>query len=135
MTREAAQLWERARESLRAAEAVLPVSADAAASRAYYAAFYAVSALFAQDGTTFRRHSAVEAAVHRDLVRSGRWPAARGATYTRLFELRQTGDYGVAEHVTPEDARQALEAARQILSAVAKARPEDFVRPGEEDEA
>jgi len=96
LTREARDLWERARESLRAAQVVLPVSPDAAASRAYYAAFYAVSALFALEDRTFRRHSAVEAAVHRDLVRSGRWPAARGANYSRLFALRLTGDYGVA---------------------------------------
>lgn len=132
MTREARELWNRARESLRAAEALLPVSTDAAASRAYYAAFYAVSALFAWEERAFRRHSAVEAAVHRELVRSGRWPAARGANYARLLKLRQTGDYGVAEHVTPEDARRALEAAREILSAVAQERPDDFTGCGEE---
>ena len=131
MTREAAELWDRAVESLRAAKTVLPVSADAAASRAYYAAFYAVSALLALQDRTFRRHSAVETAVHRDLVRTGTWPAARGTSYTRLFELRQTGDYGVAEHVTPEDARQAIAAAREILSAVAKAGPSEFGWPGE----
>jgi uncharacterized protein (UPF0332 family) len=130
---ESRDLWERARDSLRAAEALLPISADAAASRAYYAAFFAVSALFALEGRTFRRHSAVEAAVHRDLVRTGRWPAERGATYARLFELRQTGDYGVGEHVTPADARQAAEAARDILAAVAAEGPEEFAQAGGDD--
>lgn len=131
MSRESQDLWERARESLRAAEVVLPVSADAAASRAYYAAFFAVSALFVLDSRTFRRHAAVEAAVHRDLVRTGKWPAAAGANYSRLFELRQTGDYGVAEHVRPQDARQAVEAARDILSAVSAEHPEEFAWPDE----
>ncbi len=37
----AGDFWERAKDSLHAAEHVLPVSADTAASRAYYAAFYA----------------------------------------------------------------------------------------------
>jgi hypothetical protein len=40
----AGDFWERAKDSLHAAEHVLPVSADTAASRAYYAAFYAVDA-------------------------------------------------------------------------------------------
>ena len=133
MTREAKDLWERARESLRAARAVLPVSPDAAASRAYYAAFYAVSALFALEDKAFRRHSAVEAAVHRDLVRSGRWPATRGTNYSRLFALRLTGDYGVAQHVTRADARRAMEAAREMLSAVAQECPDDFTWSGGED--
>lgn len=44
----AADLWRRAEEALRTAEADLAVNFDAAASRAYYAAFYAVSALFAR---------------------------------------------------------------------------------------
>jgi uncharacterized protein (UPF0332 family) len=126
LSRESQDLWQRAQESLQAAEVLLPVSPDAAASRAYYAAFFAVSALFALDGRTFRRHSAVEAAVHRDLVRAGKWPAERGAAYARLFELRQTGDYGVGEHVTAQDARRAAEAARDILAAVAGDHPDEF---------
>ncbi len=130
MSEESQDLWQRACESLRAAEAVLPVSADAAASRAYYAAFFAASALFALEGRSFRRHSAVEAAVHRDLVRPGKWPVSRGANYSRLFELRQTGDYGVGEHVSTEDARRAVEAARHILSAVSAEHSEEFPRPG-----
>jgi hypothetical protein len=68
----AADLWRRANEALRTAEADLAVSHDAAASRAYYAAFYAVSALFAWEGREFAKHSAVHAAVHRDLVKVGR---------------------------------------------------------------
>lgn len=126
MNREALDLWDRALEALRASEAVLEVSADAAASRAYYAAFYAVSALFAAEGTTFKRHSAVEAAVHRELVRSGRWGAELGASYTKLFELRQTSNYGGGKHVTVEDARQGLEAAKAIVAAVSHGQPEPF---------
>jgi uncharacterized protein (UPF0332 family) len=61
-------LWERARRALATARRDLPADPDAAASRAYYAAFYAVSALFAAEGKSFRKHSAVETAVHRDLV-------------------------------------------------------------------
>jgi len=64
----AADFWARARDALAAAKAVLSLSSDSAASRAYYAAFHAVSALFVLEGKTFSRHSGLEAVVHRDLV-------------------------------------------------------------------
>ena len=64
-------LWDRAKVALKVSRHCLSVSPDAAASRAYYAAFYAVSALLALGGRTFKKHSALEAAVHRDLVKPG----------------------------------------------------------------
>ena len=60
--------WRRALEALDVAKHDLSISADAAASRAYYAAFYAVSALFALKERSFAKHSGVEAALHRELV-------------------------------------------------------------------
>lgn len=38
---------------------------DFAASRAYYAVFYAATALLVNNGLQFRKHSAVIAAIHR----------------------------------------------------------------------
>ena len=132
MTSYARDLWVRALDALRSAEVVLPVSADAAASRAYYAAFHAVSALFAIEAKTFRRHSAVEAAVHRQLVQTGRMPGELGGAYSGLVELRRTGDYGGRRHVSAEDARNGIEAARSILAAVSAACPDDFALPDAE---
>jgi uncharacterized protein (UPF0332 family) len=88
--------------------------------------FYAVSALFVFEGKTFSKHSAVESAVPRDLVKSGRWSAERGKDYAHLFELRSTGDYGGALHVSDKEATEAVEAARRILQTVQDANP-DFV--------
>lgn len=122
-------LWNRAVQALRTAKLLLALDPDAAASRAYYTAFYAVSALFALEGKTFIKHAAVESAVHRDLVKAGRWPVERGKEYSFLFELRSTGDYGGAEHVSNEEAAEALQAARRILQAVHDASPQDFPQP------
>jgi uncharacterized protein (UPF0332 family) len=97
MSAEAQAQWDRAVRSLRAAELLVETDPDSAASRAYYAAFHAASALFAMTGRTFTKHSALEAAVHRDLVRAGQWGAALGQDYTFLRELRLTGDYGGAK--------------------------------------
>jgi len=104
----------------------LPVSPDAAASRAYYAAFYAVSALFALSDRTFSKHSAVEAAVHRDLVKSGKWPAELGKDYSQLVGLRETGDYGGGQHVSAKDAKDAVEKARRIVQAIRHAESTAF---------
>jgi len=127
VNREALDLWSRAVEALGVAEETVRLSPDAAASRAYYAAFYGTSALFAAEGKTFARHSALEAAVHRDLVRAARWSPPLGADYTKLMKLRETGDYGGGRHVTEAEARDAIATARTILETVRKAHPADFV--------
>ena len=121
MSTHAADLWRRAVEALATARHDLPVSPDAAASRAYYAALDAVSALLALDGRTFTKHSAVEAAVHRDLVKAGRWAEELGKSYSLLVALRETGDYGGGEHVSREEAEDAVGRAERILDAVGAA--------------
>ena len=80
--------WDRAIDAFRDAQVLLTNGGfDSAASRAYYAAFHAVTALFALEGRIFARHSALEAAVHRDLVKAGRWSADLGRDFS-LCEFR-----------------------------------------------
>ena len=122
-------LWDRAGKALEVARALLPLDPDAAASRAYYAALYAVSAQFALRGQTFKKHSAVEAAVHRDLVKAGVWTKDLGEKYSFLAELRSVSDYGDLDHVGREDAGDAVQAAGEILRAVCQAHPEKFPEP------
>jgi uncharacterized protein (UPF0332 family) len=105
----------------------LSVSSDAAASRAYYAAFYAASALFALQGRSFAKHTALEAAVHRDLVRPGAWPTELGRGFSRLMQLRSRGDYGAERHVSPAEAEEAIRIAEDILRHVAGAHPNEFL--------
>ena len=119
-------LWDKAREALHTARHDLPVSADAAASRAYYAAFYAVSAHFALQDRTFKKHTTLEAAVHRDLVRAGLWPKDLGEGFSRLVKLRYKGDYDTTERVVAADADRAIQIASRILKAVADANPAAF---------
>ena len=118
MTPEASDHWQRAVQALRTAESLVESDPDASASRAYYAAFHGISALFTLQGQTFTRHTAVESAVHRDLVKPGLWPVEVGAAFSWLATLRYTGDYGGQEHVLPEDARTAVERASLILETV-----------------
>ncbi len=126
MNQEAADLWARALRAHTTAARLVDEDPDAAASRAYYAAFYAVSALFTMQGKTFRKHSAVEAAVHRLLVKPGTWPAELGTAFSWLARLRRTGDYGGGIHVAQSEAREAVDKASRLLQAVHEANPESF---------
>lgn len=124
MKTEVADFWQRAVQALRTSEALAGSDPDAAASRAYYAAFYAISALFAFQGQSFTKHTAVERSVHRDLVKPGTLPVEVGAAFSWLSNLRHTGDYGGQDHVLPEDAALAVARARLILESVRSNAPE-----------
>lgn len=126
MNSEARDWWNRALRALRTAERLVDEDPDASASRAYYAGFFAVRALFALQERTFRKHTEVEAAVHRDLVKPGNWPTEVGADFSWLANLRYTGDYGGEAHVSPEEARHALRKAQRILESVRETSPEPF---------
>jgi len=116
--------WQRARHALASAGQLVGTDNDSAASRAFYAAFHALTALFALRGQSFSKHSALRAALHRDLILTGQWPAALGSAYDLLTDLRETGDYGGLTRVSVESAQIALHKAQDILIAVEQACPE-----------
>jgi len=123
---EAREFWRRAVDAIALAKAGVEISPDGAANRAYYAVFHAASALFAMEDRFFTRHSALESAIHRDLVHTGRWPKELGALYADLHKLRNIGDYGDLRHVSKEEAAQAVQGAIQILHAVHDVYPNAF---------
>jgi uncharacterized protein (UPF0332 family) len=91
---------------------------DFAASRGYYAAFYAAKAGLLQEGLEFSKHSAVIAAVHQHYVKTGRLHSEQGKAPNWLFELRGVADYGGAVHVSQDQVQQAIEAAAAFLEAI-----------------
>ncbi len=129
MNKEAIGFWNRSVKTLPSAKFLLQMDPDSSASRSYYAVFYAVSALFALQGQTFSKHSAVESAVHRDLVKPGHWPKELGADYSYLLNLRAKGDYGGLERVSESEAEKAIQAAERVLRAVNEAHPNIFPDP------
>ena len=120
----AAVEWRRAKTALCSAQTLAEADPDSAASRAYYAAFHAVTALFALRGQSYSKHSALRAAVHSELVHRGVWAPELGNAYDALLDLRATGDYGGLEQVAASGAMEAVEMARRILGAVARICPE-----------
>ena len=110
---------ERAEQAVNAAQKLLLDGYyDFAASRAYYAVFYAASALLLQEGLEFRKHSGVIAAIHQHFIKTGRMEKKFGKNLNWLFELRSIGDYGVTNHVPAADAEQAINTATDFLQKV-----------------
>lgn len=124
MNQFAATEWQRARRALETAALLVATDPEATASRAYYAAFHAVTALFALRGQSFTKHAALRAAVHKDLVKDGAWSVELGKDFDSLLFLRETGDYGGMARVTEHDAEQAVEAAKRLLAACQQTAPE-----------
>ena len=124
MTQYAKDQWERAQDSLEVARRSGIDHPDSTASLSYYAAFHAANALFALRDQYFAKHTALRAAVHRDLIHGENWAPALGADFDMLAQLRMTGNYGGTSHVSPEQAAAALDAAQRILDAVRASCPQ-----------
>ena len=110
--------WAKSKRSLAAAEATLDTDPDSAASRAYYAAFHGVTAVLAGRGMEFTKHTAVRAALHRDIIQSGALSVDLGRDYDFLLDLRETADYGGVAEASLASATKAIEKERTILAAI-----------------
>ena len=91
---------------------------DFAASRAYYAVFYASVALLLDDGVERSKHSGVIAYMHQEFVKTGKLNKEQGKGLNWLFELRSIGDYGVTIHVTREETEMAIATAKSIIKSI-----------------
>jgi len=118
-TGEIAANLERAGTNLQAAKDLLDKGYyDIAASRAYYAAFYAASALLLKEGLDTRKHSGVIALIHQNFVKAGKLDKMQGKNLNWLFELRSVGDYGVSVHVASGEALRAVQVTERFLESV-----------------
>ena len=119
MKAEVAALLDLADEKLRAARVLLAADAPGdAASRAYYAAFHAVTAALLSIDHTYSSHGQVLGAFNRHFVHSGQLPRDFTTVLTRLYEDRQSGDYDFASGVGMDEAGQDVDDAQRIVSAL-----------------
>lgn len=66
-----------------------------ACNRAYYAVFYAASALLFAKGMSFGKHSAVLSAFRQHFIKTGELDVKWSEVYQRIMSHRQTGDYDI----------------------------------------
>jgi len=117
MTDEARLLLERAHENLQAAKLLENQGyLDIAASRAYYAMFYAAQALLLQRGLAFSSHSAVIAAFGREIAKKRVLDAKYHRYLIDAQDLRNLADYGVKPALTRETVSAVIERATEFVA-------------------
>lgn len=113
------ELFDKSEQSIAAATLLLNDGyVDFAASRAYYAMFYAVEALLLSREMTFSKHSSVIAAFGKDFAKTGIVDARFHRAILNAFDLRNAGDYGSIHAVSEEKTKQVLDDAAEMLSEI-----------------
>jgi uncharacterized protein (UPF0332 family) len=108
---------EKAQEALASARDEVRAGRHAfAVNRAYYAAFYAASAVLLALGERFVKHTGVRGAVHRRLVGSSVLSIELGRAYDRLFQDRQEADYVELTTFSDEEALECIEQAAALVA-------------------
>jgi len=108
--------WAKALDSVASAQREAEAGSYAfAMNRLYYAAFYGVSAALLERRESFRKHSGVRAAFHRQFIRTCVLHVKWGRLYDQLFEDRQEGDYVVFVSFEPEYVQMQLKQCSEFL--------------------
>jgi uncharacterized protein len=89
-----------------------------AASRAYYAMFYLVSAILLTKDMSFSKHQAVVASFGQLFVKTRIFAQKFHQYLVEAFEQRQIGDYEPLEEITKETAQKSIDHALEFLNAV-----------------
>jgi uncharacterized protein (UPF0332 family) len=89
-----------------------------AASRAYYAMFYAAQALLFGEGQEFSKHSAVIAAFGNRFAKTGRVPATLHRYLIEAQEFRNKADYKLGAIIAANVVELQIEHAREFVTTV-----------------
>jgi uncharacterized protein (UPF0332 family) len=89
-------------------------------NRSYYAMFYAVLALFIHSNTPHKtsKHSGVIGILNKEFIHTGKLDARFAQLLYGVFDQRMESDYRDFAEVSEEDARNAVIAAREFITAI-----------------
>ena len=90
----------------------------ASANRLYYACYYAVVALLAQNDLSTHTHAGVISQLSLHFVKSGLLSVEKGKFYKQLFELRQTGDYDDWIFIEEKDVKPLIEPVEIFIAEI-----------------
>lgn len=114
---------ERAAETLKEVEILANESHfNAAANRLYYACYYAATALLVANGHNTQTHAGTKTLLGLHFVSKGLLSNEYGKTFSRLFEIRHSGDYddfvycdkAMIDEYTPK-AKEFINAIKTLL--------------------
>ena len=90
-----------------------------AASRAYYAMFYAASALLLSRGLRFKTHAALQSAFGREIAHEKSLPTELHEWLLDAAEARNIGDYRPARSISAEEASAHISRAANFVQVTA----------------
>lgn len=108
---------ERADQALQQAQDNLKLSYyEVATSRAYYAMFYAASALLVSRGISRSKHSGVHSAFGQYFVKPGLIEPEYSRLLVNAFNVRLDGDYGMQPVISRAQAKDILGDAQRFVA-------------------
>ncbi len=93
---------------------------NAVANRLYYACFYLVSALLLKNGVSFTSHNGVKTEFHKSFIKTGIVSKQSGKIYSRLFNLRQEGDYLDFKRLEKDHVNPFIQEANSFILELTK---------------
>lgn len=121
MKKETVLLLEKARRALDAARMLLAKQdPDFAASRAYYAMFYAAEAALLERGQSFSKHAGVISGFYHEFIASGELPKELHQWFHAAADDRSQGDYGFLEAFPEAEAERILKEAGDFVAQVGR---------------
>ncbi len=118
MKETARKFLDKSEQSIAAAKHLLQDGyTEFAASRAYYAMFYAAEGILSEQGRRFRKHAGVHAAFGEHFAKTGLMDPKLHRWLLDAFDKRVKGDYGVDEVLVRGDAELLIGQAEEFLAA------------------
>lgn len=84
-------------------------------NRLYYSVFHMCQALLLSEGDTSRRHAGMIHKIGLDFIMTGKLDKSYGRLISRLYELRQSGDYDDKFDATEEEVSPYFEQVEHLL--------------------
>jgi uncharacterized protein (UPF0332 family) len=91
---------------------------DDAVSRAYYAAFHAMTAALLSKDFSYSSHGQVIGAFNREFIKTGIFPKKYSSIIQALFDDRQIGDYGIFVKISKSTAQEHINNAEKLIEAI-----------------
>ena len=108
---------QKAKETWKEAEGIAQLGYwNTVINRLYYACYYMTSALLIYNGHTAQTHAGVIRLFGLKVVINDLVSKEQSKFYSRLFELRQTGDYDDLYNLTEEEVRPLIDSARKYIN-------------------
>lgn len=110
---------EQAKEDLKASKVLYDEELyKSANNRAYYAIFHSIKAVLALEPIDFKRHKDVQAYFNKNYVNTEIFPKKLGHKIAEASKIREDSDYDDEFAVKPEETKEQIETAIEIIELV-----------------